>query len=320
MKKRNIILASILAMSVFASGCSKKAESNVDNDKLTVYTTVFPVYDFVRNIGQDKVNLNYIIPPGVEPHDYEITPKVLKDIQNADLLIKNGLGIDNFVDKIESESDLKIVTASEGITPLTYSEEEEHDHEHDHDHDHEEEISDEHNHGEYDPHVWLDIDLAIKECTNIKDALIESDEENKEYYEENYNNYIKELENLNTKYNKELKNITKNDIIVSHDAYGYLCEKYDINQISITGISANQEPSLSKISEISNYVKDNNIKYILFDGLVNPKVSQTIANEANVDTAILYSIDGLTKKDFDNNASYVSLMEKNLETLKLVLK
>jgi len=82
MKKRNIILASILAMSVFASGCSKKAESNVDNDKLTVYTTVFPVYDFVRNIGQDKVNLNYIIPPGVEPHDYEITPKVLKDIQN----------------------------------------------------------------------------------------------------------------------------------------------------------------------------------------------------------------------------------------------
>ena len=316
MKKRNIILASILAMSVFASGCSKKAESNVDNDKLTVYTTVFPVYDFVRNIGQDKVNLNYIIPPGVEPHDYEITPKVLKDIQNADLLIKNGLGIDNFVDKIESESDLKIVTASEGITPLTYSEEEEHDH----DHDHEEEISDEHNHGEYDPHVWLDIDLAIKECTNIKDALIESDEENKEYYEENYNNYIKELENLNTKYNKELKNITKNDIIVSHDAYGYLCEKYDINQISITGISANQEPSLSKISEISNYVKDNNIKYILFDGLVNPKVSQTIANDANVDTAILYSIDGLTKKDFDNNASYVSLMEKNLETLKLVLK
>ena len=174
MKKRNIILASILAMSVFASGCSKKAESNVDNDKLTVYTTVFPVYDFVRNIGQDKVNLNYIIPPGVEPHDYEITPKVLKDIQNADLLIKNGLGIDNFVDKIESESDLKIVTASEGITPLTYSEEEEHDH----DHDHEEEISDEHDHGEYDPHVWLDIDLAIKECTNIKDALIESDEEN----------------------------------------------------------------------------------------------------------------------------------------------
>ena len=315
MKKRNIILASILAMSVFASGCSKKAESNVDNDKLTVYTTVFPVYDFVRNIGQDKVNLNYIIPPGVEPHDYEITPKVLKDIQNADLLIKNGLGIDSFVDKIESESDLKIITASEGITPLTYDEEE-----HNHDHDHEEEISDEHNHGEYDPHVWLDIDLAIKECTNIKNALIESDEENKEYYEENYNNYIKELEDLNIIYNKELKNISKSDIIVSHDAYGYLCNKYDINQISVTGISANQEPSLSKISEISNYVKEHNIKYILFDGLVNPKVSQTIANEANIDTAILYSIDGLTKKDFDNNASYVSLMEKNLETLKLVLK
>lgn len=318
MKKRNIILISLLMISIFITGCSNKVENKSESniDKITVYTTVFPIYDFVRNIGQDKVNLNYVIPPGVEPHDYEITPKVLKDIQNADLLIKNGLGIDNFTDKIESESDLEIVVASEGITPRKYSDEDTHSHEHEDDH------SDEniHNHGEYDPHVWLDIELAIKECENIKNALIEVDEENKSYYENNYNEYIKKLEDLNAKYNEELKSINKTDIIVSHEAYGYLCEKYGINQLSITGISPNQEPSLSKISEISDFAVKYNIGYVLFDGLVNPKVAETIANEANINTKVLYSIDGLTKTDFENNESYISLMNKNLETLKLVLK
>lgn len=320
MKKRNIILIPLLMISIFITGCSNKVENKNDSsiEKITVYTTVFPIYDFVRNIGQDKVNLNYVIPPGVEPHDYEITPKVLKDIQNADLLIKNGLGIDSFTDKIESESDLKIVVASEGIEPIKYSDEDAHDEEHEHEDDHSDEDS--HNHGEYDPHVWLDIELAIKECENIKNALIEVDEENKSYYENNYNEYIKKLEDLNTKYNEELKTLNKSDIIVSHEAYGYLCKKYGINQLSITGISPNQEPSLSKISEISNYAIEHNIGYVLFDGLVNPKVAETIANEAKINTGVLYSIDGVTKTDFENNESYISLMNKNLETLKLVLK
>lgn len=317
MKKIYIMLVALM-MSFTISGCSNKVENEtkINEKNITVYTTIFPIYDFVRNIGQDKVNLSYIIPPGVEPHDYEITPKTLKDIQNADLLIKNGLGIDSFADKIENESDLKIVVASEGITPISYDDEKVHVHE-------EEEVHEdeaEHEHGQYDPHVWLDIDLAIKECENIKNALVEVDKENKEFYENNYKEYIKELEDLNNQYNNELEGLTKENIIVSHDAYGYLCKKYGINQLSITGISPNQEPSLSKISEISNYVKENNIGYILFEGLVNPKVAETIANEAKVKTEVLYSIDGVTKSDFENNEGYISLMNKNLETLKLVLK
>lgn len=315
MKKICIILVALM-MSFSVSGCSNKAvnETEINEDNITVYTTIFPIYDFVKNIGQEKVNLNYIIPPGVEPHDYEITTKTLKDIQNADLLIKNGLGIDSFADKIENESGLKIVVASEGITPISYDEEEEHVHEEDEAHEHE------HEHGQYDPHVWLDIDLAIKQCENIKNALVKVDEENKEYYENNYKEYIKKLEDLNSKYNNELEGLSKENIIVSHDAYGYLCKKYGFNQLSITGISPNQEPSLSKISEISNYAKENNIGYILFDGLVNPKVAETIANEAKIKTEVLYSIDGVTKSDFVNNEDYISLMIKNLETLKLVLK
>ena len=237
--------------------------------------------------------------------------KTIKDIQNADLLIKNGLGIDGFSDNIKSESDkLNILVASEGIEKITYKEE---------GHD-EDQIEEEHEHGKYDPHVWLDINNAIKECENIKNEFIKIDSKNKGYYEENYNNYVKELKDLQEEYNANLKDIKNKTILVSHDAYGYLCKEYGINQISITGINPNQEPSMSKIAELTNYAKDNYIKYILFDGLVNPKVSQTIANEAKIDTEILYSLDGITKDDFNNNEDYISLMERNLETLKIVLR
>lgn len=309
MKKILLALLSVITM-ISAVACSSGNNTAKDNGKINVYTTVFPIYDFTRNIGKDKININYVVPPGVEPHDYEITPKLMKDIQNADLLIKNGLGLDSFADKIKSENKLQIVDASEGIKPLTYDEEQ----------NHENEGNNSHNHGQYDPHVWLNVDLAMKECENIKNALIKADEKNKDFYEKNYNEYIEKLKKLKSDYDKNLKDKKNKSIIVSHGAYGYLCDEYKINQISITGISPNQEPSLSKISEISNYAKKNNIKYILFDGLVNPNVAKTIADEANIKTTVLYSIDNINKKDFDNNKDYISLMNKNLETLNLVLK
>ena len=313
MKKIYMAVLAII-MSLGLISCSnniKKEEVNKYNDKIKVYATIFPVYDFAKNIGKDKIELNYIVPPSSEPHDYEISAKTIQDIQNADLLIKNGLGIDGFSDNIKSESDkLNILVASEGIEKITYKEE---------GHD-EDQIEEEHEHGKYDPHVWLDINNAIKECENIKNEFIKIDSKNKGYYEENYNNYVKELKDLQEEYNANLKDIKNKTILVSHDAYGYLCKEYGINQISITGINPNQEPSMSKIAELTNYAKDNNIKYILFDGLVNPKVSQTIANEAKIDTEILYSLDGITKDDFNNNEDYISLMERNLETLKIVLR
>ncbi|MCH1968986.1 zinc ABC transporter substrate-binding protein [Romboutsia hominis] len=157
MKKILLALLSVITM-ISAVACSSGNNTAKDNGKINVYTTVFPIYDFTRNIGKDKININYVVPPGVEPHDYEITPKLMKDIQNADLLIKNGLGLDSFADKIKSENKLQIVDASEGIKPLTYDEEQ----------NHEKENHESHNHGQYDPHVWLNVDLAMKECENIK--------------------------------------------------------------------------------------------------------------------------------------------------------
>lgn len=312
MKKLYTIMITLLLV-IVTVGCSQKENTqnqSTDDNKLKVYATIFPIYDFTRNIGGDKIDLNYIVPPSGEPHDFEISAKTMKNIQDSNLLIKNGLGVDSFADSISEESaTLKIVDASEGITPLKYHEEEGHD-----------ESEEEHSHGEYDPHIWLNINNAIKECENIKNALVKADEENKDYYEENYNNYVEKLKALDKSYEDTLGTLKGNTLLVSHEAYGYLCKQYGLSQVSITGISPNQEPSISKIASLTEFAKENNVKYVLFDGLVNPKVANTIASEAKINTEVLYSIDGITKEDFNNNEGYISLMEKNLETLKLVLK
>lgn len=307
MKKIIICMLSIF-MSIGLIGCSNKNENkkleNEITDKVKVYATIYPIYDFAKNIGKDKIDLNYVVPPSGEPHDYEISAKILKDIQNADLLITNGLGIDGFADNIKSQNDnLNIIVASDGVKKIKYNESHEN-----------------HEHSQYDPHVWLSIENATKECENIKNALIKVDEENKEFYEANFREYSNKLNEIHNEYKKELTNLKNNTILVSHDAYGYLCEEYELNQVSVTGVNPNQEPSMNKIAEISNFAKEKGIKYILFDGLVNPRVSQTIADEAGINTLTLYSIDGINKKDFEDNQNYVSLMEKNLETLKTVLK
>lgn len=309
MKKILILIMSIIIGTV-SVGCNNSKNTTNTSQQINVYATIFPIYDFTKNIGGDKINLNYVVPPGVEPHEWEPSPKLIGDIQSSNVFIYNGLGIDSWSENMIDASENKkivLVEASDKIKPLKYEDE----------HEDEEEDKD---HGEYDPHVWLNPEYAIKECENIKNALIKADPNNKDYYEKNYNNYIKEIQNLNVSYKENLSNIKNNTIIVSHGAYGYLCEAYNLKQISITGLSPNQEPSPAKLGELTKFAKENNTKYIFFDGLVNPKTAKTLANEAKIQTQTLYSIDGVSKEDFENGESYISLMKGNLDVLTKALK
>lgn len=309
-KVLTLIISIVMGISLIGCSDSSKTESQ-SNGKITVYTTIFPIYDFTRNIGKDKINLNYVVPPGGEPHEWEPSPKLMGEIQSSNVFIYNGLGIDSWAENIIDSSENKklvVVEATDKITPLKYNEE-----------DHEEEEEDE-DHGEYDPHVWLNPEYAIKECENIKNALIKADPNNKDYYEKNYNDYIKKIDSLDTDYKNNLTNLKTNTAVVSHGAYEYLFRAYNLKQISITGLSPNQEPSPAKLGELTKYAKENNTKYIFFDGLVNPKTAQTLANEIGIQTATLYSIDGISKKDFENGETYISLMKQNLDVLTKALK
>lgn len=329
----------LLAGIVLFSGCSKGAETKdagkdtENKEGLRVYASVYPMYDFAKKIAGDKLDVEMVMPQGTEPHGWEPDTKAIKNLESADLFIYNGAGLESWTDKVIdslSNKDLKVVEASEGVDLIKSShdhEDEDHDHQgaeenHNHNHeDHEEDHEHEgHNHGPMDPHVWISPKNAKIEMENIKNALVELDKENADYYESNYQKYAKMLDELDAKYSEKLSPLPNKTIVVSHEAYGYLCKDYNLTQIGIKGVNAETEPDAKKMAEIINYVKENKITTIFTEELIDPKVSKIIADETGCVVKVLSPIEGLSEEQIKNNEDYFSIMEENLENLVGALK
>lgn len=354
MKKLKSILF-LLAGIVLLSGCSKTGEAKKTNDEnnskdgLKVYASVYPMYDFTKKIAGDKLDVEMIMPQGTEPHGWEPDSNAIKNLENANLFIYNGAGLESWTDKVLdslSNKDLKVVEASEGVDLIKSThthdhEDEDHDHEHEANHNHNHEAEENHNHnheatennhdhedhdheghhhGPMDPHVWISPKNAKIEMKNIKEALVELDKENADYYESNYQKYAKMLDELDAKYMESLNNLPNKTIVVSHEAYGYLCKDYGLTQIGIKGVNAETEPDAKKMAEIVSYIKENNIKTIFTEELIDPKVSKIIADETSCDVKVLSPVEGLSEDQIKNNEDYFSIMEKNLENLVGALK
>lgn len=211
-----------------------------------------------------------------------------------------------------------------------HAEGEDHDHDHDHhtegedhdyDHDHHAEGEDHdhhhhHGHGGFDPHTWLDPNVAIMMAGEIEEELSESDPANKAFYENNLKDLVNRLMDLSSEYDAKLKNLRSNIIVVSHKAFGYLAHRYNLEQESLRGIDADDEPTGARMAEVVDLVKDHNVKVIFFEELVNPKLSEIIAAEAGVKTMVLSPLEGLS----DPNDDYFSVMRRNLDNLVLALK
>ncbi|KPU45415.1 high-affinity zinc uptake system binding-protein ZnuA precursor [Oxobacter pfennigii] len=320
-KIKSVVSIMMTILLLVASGCSstKDAGQNKDNEqpsldaqqkKLIVYTSIYPMYDFAQNIGKDKIDLRQMIPAGTEPHDWEPTAKIMADIEKADVLIYNGAGMEPWAEKlVESinNKDLIIVDTSKGIELLTNAEDE-----------HEEE-EEEDAHGEYDPHLWLDPLTAIKQSENIKNAFVEADADNKDFYEGNYNEFTDKLNALDSKYKEELVNLKHKEFVVAHAAFGYLAQRYNLEQISLRGINSQDEPSSKEMKEITEILKSKEIKYVFFETLTSPKLSQALAGEVGAKTEVLNPMDGLTDEDIKSGKNYLSIMEDNLSVLKKAL-
>lgn len=311
MKKIGIkISALLLSVSVLLIGCSSGVgnQAKKDDGKLSVYTSFYPMYDFAQKIGGDKVSIKNLISAGTEPHDWEPTPKDLVNIADSDVFIYSGAGMEAWIDKVSENvknDKMEIVEASKGVKLLDSKEEDSE----------ETGKNDEHKHGKYDPHVWLDPENAKIQMKNIKDAFVKADPKNKDFYEKNYEENMLKLDSLNQKFKDEIGKTKKKDIIVAHEAFGYLCKAYGINQIGIEGLSPDSEPDAARMAEISKFAKENNVKYIFFEELVSSKVSETIAREVSAKTEVLNPLEGLTDKQINDGEDYYSIMEKNLNSL-----
>ena len=330
MSKR--LSALIIAMVVVITGCGNDAGStnaSKDPSHIQVVTSFYPIYYLTKEIGGENVDVTNLIATGVEPHDWTPKSKDLITASNADLLLYHGAGletwIENFKQGLESDSKVIVKEVSVGMTLIdTANEESEHeaDHEHDatteeaHDHEHDAATEEAHTHSHTtDPHTWVSPKSALVLASNIKDSLIEVDAEHAAQYEENYNSIVAKLTSIDKQYTDALSNLTKRTIVVSHQSFGYVARDYDLEQISIMGLSPNAEPRAQDILEIAKTVKANDVKYIFFEELVSDNLAKMLASEAKVDTMVLYSLEGLTTRQEKAGEDFISLMELNLQNL-----
>ncbi|WP_040954683.1 metal ABC transporter solute-binding protein, Zn/Mn family [Virgibacillus sp. SK37] len=333
------------------SGCSNPTSSSTgstdgeatkeNKSLLKVYTTLYPLEFFTKQIGGNKVEVESILPPGADAHTFEPDSKQMVEIAKADLFIYNNKQMEGYAKSIGEAlqtEDVETLEASAGIELLSYTDEhileeavhgDEHEHgedEHHHDGDHsaeehgQEQQHDEtadhsHHHGDEDPHVWLDPIRSIELARHIKDKLIEIDPESKEAFEANFAALKTKLEELDTDYKKQLNSMEENEILVTHAAYGYWEDTYGLRQIAISGLSPSNEPSQKQLKKVIDIVKDHQINYLLFEQNVEPRVAKIIQKETNVRSLYIHNLSVLTESDIENTEDYFTLMQQNLETL-----
>ncbi|MDZ5472620.1 zinc ABC transporter substrate-binding protein [Bacillus sp. 31A1R] len=360
MKKFILFIFLLLPVSLFLSGCGgadKQAESDTTTDRVTVYTTVYPLYYFTERIGGEFVNVETIYPPGADEHTFEPSQKDMMKLADSDLFVYVGLGLEGFVEKAKEtlkNENVKLLAAGENIHFDDHEEghdnegeesheEEGHDHEgeenheeegHDHEgeenheeegHDHEgeenheEEGHEEHNHGDVDPHVWIDPVYSKDLAEAIKNELIVLLPEHKEQMEENFNNLATELDDLNKEFDEVIHHAKHKEFIVSHSAYGYWEHRYGLEQISVSGISTSQEPSQKQLEKIISTAKEHDLKYIFFEQNVSSKLAEIVQKELNAKTLTLHNLSVLTDEDLKSEKNYFSIMKDNLKALDTAL-
>ncbi|GIO38978.1 ABC transporter substrate-binding protein [Paenibacillus antibioticophila] len=322
-----------LAMLLLLAGCGKGQSNGIVEGKVNVVTSFYPIYEFARAIGGEDANVINLLPTGVEPHDWTPRSQDILNTSKAQLFFYNGAGLEgwvpNFLKGLGKDSTVKTVEVSQGIELIYTDEDDGHGHgeaaevEHDDDHEHQAGNEDhDHDHGatHIDPHTWVSPKSAKIMAENMKNTFIEADPAHQANYEARYKELIEKLDALDAKFTSELEGMAKKEIVVSHQAFGYLCRDYGLTQHAIMGLSPDAEPRGQDLVKLSKLVKEEGIQYIFFEELVSDRLAKTLASEAGVETMVLNPVEGLTKEQEKAGDNYFTLMEKNLQNLKLALQ
>jgi zinc transport system substrate-binding protein len=269
--------------------------------KLSVTASFYPLYFFAQQIGGVKAEVANIVPAGAEPHDYEPSASDLAGMENSQLIILNGGGLEAWGGNVQDNIDHKktiIVVAGDGLTTQQVTEG---------------------GQSGIDPHVWLAPPLAEKMVSRILQGFIQADPANQTYYQTQAQNLQARLESLDAAYRQGLSQCSDKNIITSHEAFGYLSTTYGLRQIAIAGLSPDAEPSPQQLADIVKLAKANQIKYIFFESLASPKLAQTIATEIGAQTLGLDPLEGLTPEEAAQGQDYLTIMRANLINLQKAL-
>lgn len=312
-------VAFVLAMQTafLFSSCSQKVENKkVNSEKISIVTTIFPYYDFVRSIAGECADIRLLLSPGSEPHSYEPSPSDIVAIENCDIFIYNGGESDEWVESVLDSlqnSNMKIMRMMD-YADLLYEESTMHDHEH--------ENEEEHEHSdEYDEHIWTSIRNVKKLSGAIFNELSACDAENKSVYSENLSLYISKLEELDSQISDIVKNGKRNAVVFGDRfPFLYFVTDYSLDyECAFPGCSSETEPSISTVTHMIDFVREQSIPVVFYLEFSNGKVANLIAEDTNARTMRFSSCHNVTKDEFESGATYISLMEQNAKALKEAL-
>lgn len=296
-----IAIAIVIPLSSFAVyGTNPNTDSTFsENSKLQVISSFNPLHEFAQNVGQDKVDAILLVPVGVEPHDWEPTIKDVQKMQTSDMIIINGIGFENWVEKLEENNYRGIIVDTSNGILVKDSEEDEH--------------ADEHDHELGDPHIWLNPVYAKIQVQNIADAFSKHDPENQQYYQSNAESYIQELNLLDLQIRNDLSNCSS-DFIAFHDAFSYFADEYNLHQHTIiSSTDSHGEATAKTLENVISTAKEHDIKIIFSEETVDTRTSETIAHEIGGKVLVLSPL------EVASEGTYISKMKQNLENLQEAL-
>ena len=302
-----MIAAFVCNIFMLTSCTAAGAESNSGDDgKLKIIATLFPQYDFARQIAGDKANVKLLLPPGVESHTFDPKPSDILDIYNADLFLYTGENMEPWAETIIkgiTNDNLVVVDCSKDIELLQNEDEDEDDGDHEHG---------------ADPHIWLDPNNAMRMVKNILRNIAFIDPENKDYYKENADEYMDKLRKLDEDIFDVINNAKRNIIVFGgRFSYIYFLDHYKLDYITAyDSCSTNAEPSMSKILEVISFIKENNIPCVYYEELSAHKVAKAIAKETGKKSLLFSTAHNVTKSEFDDGITFLDIMYANLENIK----
>lgn len=291
------------------TGCGKGTEKAIKpGQKPLVVTTFFPLYDFARNVAGDRMRVENLLPPGVGPHEFSFTPKDRQRLESARLVIKNGFGLETFLEEFAPAAGRTLVVeAGKGITPLQGGGE-------GHGDEHGAEDGG-HRHEGADPHVWLDPVNAMKQVENIRDAMIAVDPANRAVYEANAARFLRQLQDLDDECRREIAGFKRKEFVAYHRAFSYFANRYGLQQVAVFEDFPGKEPSPRYVAGLIETIKRHGIAVLFTEPQFSPKIIRTVATDLGLR---VLELDPMETGDFERG-TYTDVMRKNLVAFKEAL-
>lgn len=306
MKKLSMLL---VALAMFIVGCGGEKQSV--SDKLQVAASFYPMAEFARNVAGDKAEVFVLVPDGAEAHDWEPSPSDLSRLGKAQVFVYNGVVEPWAKQALTALSERKILAVQTGLglyERVGETHEEEH-HHHDHGC----------AHGKQDPHVWISPKKAIKQVERITAVLCEADAKNAKYYQDNSAKYVEQLKALDIQLTNLAKNAPRKVFVTAHAAFGHLADDYGLKQLAVNGLSPHAEPTPADLQRLIKVVQEENVRYVFFETLTDPKLAKLVADETGAEISVLDPLEGLNEEGRKNKLDYLQIMQRNIHNLQIAL-